>query len=177
MSGSKCPIVSCRYLFSICRRDHASRGRMFPFFFFLFFFLISCFYFSSPTFFYVLQHGKYSADRPPYADTPRRLRSESAAKGYHVDDMSALKPPYTGLECLHPLHLYNNSVNRAYDLVSDCALLMMSEAGLAKNSSAVLEEILMNIINHINGEQFIFLVFDWQSCVCCNRALFFNIFS
>ena len=51
-------------------------------------------------------------------------------------------------------------MNGGYNLVTDSAILLMTEAGLKKNASSVLEECLMNIFCHINGQQASFTCYD-----------------
>ena len=108
-------------------------------------------------------HNRHVAERLSInesLETTYPLKSIATMDGSHVDDCSAQTPPYTGLEALKEMQLYNNSMNGGYNLVTDSAILLMTEAGLKKNASSVLEECLMNIFCHINGQQASFTCYD-----------------
>ena len=108
-------------------------------------------------------HNRHVSERLLLKSSPNvsyPLRSEPLMVGHHIDDCSAQKPPMTGLTTLHPLNVYNNSLNGQYNLTGDHPMLYMSEAGLGKTASCVLEEYLMNVITNINGEQANFNVYD-----------------
>ena len=58
------------------------------------------------------------------------------------------------------LQKLNYSLNGQYDFVQKCINCFLSEGGIKKDSDAVFEEILLNLIYNLNGEQGLVMCFD-----------------
>ena len=55
-----------------------------------------------------------------------------------------------------------------YDFVQKCINCFLSEGGIKKDSDAVFEEILLNLIYNLNGEQGLVMCFDCAPNNYCN---------
>jgi hypothetical protein len=79
----------------------------------------------------------------------------------HVDDMTALNEPHVPRQAQEGLEKFRRNVNGQYDLVRDILVSYLPELGAgSKDSSGVIDEILLNLLEHTNGERVLVLVFD-----------------
>jgi hypothetical protein len=91
---------------------------------------------------------------------PRAFCSQPNMTIVHGDDAAAKQLPQVVHKSREEMQKHNIGVIGFYNLIKNAVHLLLTEAGIKKTASGVLEEIVMYILRTIQGEQFIGFIFD-----------------
>lgn len=103
----------------------------------------------------------YDADAKKGGQSEGGWCTRDCVQMMHVDDMTAVNEPSVPREAQQARARYIRNVNGQYDLVRDIMVSYLPELGAgSKDSSAVMDEIITNILEHNRGEKVLVLLFD-----------------
>jgi hypothetical protein len=89
------------------------------------------------------------------------FNSRTAVRMFHIDDKTRNEWPHVKQESQQPLAKHGTDHNGQFDMVNEGMTSYLAEGGsLNKDSDAVMNDIIMNLLEKLNGERHIVLILD-----------------